>query len=72
MTAHSVTHAATFRDAEANPNRVWHNLTPEQADGLSCAVCGVSYLLVAVPHRPIGFSETGSQVFACTWLGGDQ
>jgi len=29
--------------------------------------CGVNYLLVAVPHRPVGRSHTGSQVFACSW-----
>lgn len=41
-------------------------LTPAQADGLSCVVCGADYLTVAVPHRPVGRSATGSQVFACT------
>jgi hypothetical protein len=41
-------------------------LTPAQADGLSCVVCGADYLTVRVPHRPVGRSATGSQVFACT------
>jgi hypothetical protein len=42
-------------------------LTPAQADGLACVRCGVDYLTVAVPHRPVGRSGTGSQVFACSW-----
>jgi len=42
-------------------------LTPAQADGLACVRCGVDYLTVAVPHRPVGRSATGSQVFACSW-----
>jgi hypothetical protein len=42
-------------------------LTPRQSAGLACVVCSVDYLLVAVPHRPIGRSGTGSQVFACSW-----
>lgn len=40
-------------------------LTPVQADGLACVVCGADYLRVRVPHVPIGRSTTGSQVFAC-------
>jgi hypothetical protein len=36
-----------------------------QADGLACVVCGVDYLRVRVPHVPLGWSVTGSQVFAC-------
>lgn len=70
MTAHLVTHAEVIR--ESAPDRVWHSLTPAQADGLSCVHCGVSYLLVSVPHRPVGRSETGSQVFSCTWIEHDQ
>jgi hypothetical protein len=41
-------------------------LTPAQADGLACVVCGADYLTVRVPHRPVGRSVTGSQVFACS------
>ena len=40
-------------------------LTPVQADGLACTVCGADYLRVRVPHVPVGRSVTGSQVFAC-------
>ncbi|NIJ10955.1 hypothetical protein FHU38_001299 [Saccharomonospora amisosensis] len=40
-------------------------LTAVQADGLACVVCGADYLRVRVPHVPVGWSETGSQVFAC-------
>jgi hypothetical protein len=40
-------------------------LTPVQADGLACVVCGADYLHVRVPHVPVGRSRTGSQVFAC-------
>ena len=41
-------------------------LTPEQADGLACALCGLDYLAVNMPHRPVGYSETGSQIFVCS------
>jgi hypothetical protein len=41
-------------------------LTPAQADGLACVVCGADYLTAKVAHRPVGRSHTGSQVFACT------
>ncbi|WP_273943746.1 hypothetical protein [Kutzneria chonburiensis] len=44
-----------------------NQLTPAQTDGLSCVVCGTDYLTVAVPHRPVGRSATGAQVFACSW-----
>jgi hypothetical protein len=40
-------------------------LTPVQADGLACTVCGADYLRVRVPRVPVGRSVTGSQVFAC-------
>ena len=39
-------------------------LTPAQADGLACVVCGVDYLEHNTPRRPVG-SQSGSQVFAC-------
>jgi excisionase family DNA binding protein len=41
-------------------------LTPAQADGLACVVCDVDYLQVSTPRRPVGRSQSGSQVFACT------
>ncbi|MGH4020949.1 MAG: helix-turn-helix domain-containing protein [Pseudonocardiaceae bacterium] len=41
-------------------------LTSAQADGLACIVCGADYLERNTPHRPVGHSHTGSQVFACT------
>jgi len=40
-------------------------LTPLQADGLACVVCGANYLRIRVPHIPVGRSLTGSQIFAC-------
>lgn len=40
-------------------------LTPPQADGLACVVCGADYPRVRVPHAPMGRSVTASQVFAC-------
>jgi len=40
-------------------------LTPAQADGLACVVCGVDYLEHNTPRRPVGRSHTDSQVFAC-------
>lgn len=42
------------------------DLTPDQADGLACVVCGVSYLTSRARHVPVGYSHTGSQVFACS------
>lgn len=41
-------------------------LTPQQADGLACVLCGTACLDNPVPHRPIGRSTSGSQVFACS------
>ncbi|MGH3659979.1 MAG: helix-turn-helix domain-containing protein, partial [Micromonosporaceae bacterium] len=41
-------------------------LSPAQADGLACVVCGADFLTVAVARRPVGRSGTGSQVFACS------
>jgi hypothetical protein len=40
-------------------------LTALQADGLACITCGTNYLTVAGRHVPVGWSVTGSQVFAC-------
>jgi hypothetical protein len=40
-------------------------LSPSQADGLACVVCGADFLRVLVAHVPVGRSVTGSQVFAC-------
>lgn len=48
-----------------NAERIIAGLTVSQADGVACVVCGVDYLRVRVPHRPVGRSATGSQVFAC-------
>ena len=41
------------------------SLTALQADGLACVVWGADYLRVHIPHVPVGWSITGSQVFAC-------
>ena len=40
-------------------------LSPAQADGLACVVCAVDYLEHNTPRRPVGWSQSGSQVFAC-------
>lgn len=45
--------------------RIFTDLSPEQADGRSCVWCGTDYLTVDVPHVPVGFSDAGGQVFAC-------
>ncbi len=45
--------------------RRWQELSPAQADGLACVVCGADYLTVRAAHRPVGHSQSGSQVFAC-------
>lgn len=45
---------------------MWIGLMPLQADGLACVICRVRYLRNRNPHRPVGRSATGSQVFACT------
>lgn len=41
-------------------------LTAAQADGLACVECGCDFLRVRVPHVPVGRSQTGSQIFACS------
>jgi hypothetical protein len=48
-----------------NGEEIVTELTPSQADGLACVVCGADYLRVRVRHVPVGRSVTGSQVFAC-------
>ncbi|MGQ0773500.1 MAG: hypothetical protein ACT4NY_03630 [Pseudonocardiales bacterium] len=48
-----------------NAEKVITGLSPLQADGLACVVCGADFLRVRVPHVPVGRSVTGSQVFAC-------
>ena len=57
----------TYVEGDADPaaEDVDEALTPAQADGLACVVCGVDFLTATVAHRPVGRSETGSQVFAC-------
>jgi len=40
-------------------------LSPAQADGLACVVCAADYLEHNTPRRPVGWSQSGSQVFAC-------
>lgn len=46
-------------------NRVIVNLTSSQGAGFNCVVCDISYVRSPVPHRPVGRSMAGSQVFAC-------
>jgi hypothetical protein len=48
-----------------NAEEIVTELTPSQADGLACVVCGADYLRVRVAHVPVGRSVTGSQVFVC-------
>jgi hypothetical protein len=43
-----------------------NQLNPAQSDGLACVSCAVSYLTVRIPHRPVGRSHTGSQIFVCS------
>jgi hypothetical protein len=50
---------------EAN-EKIVTGLTPLQADGLACVVCGTACLDNPVPHYPVGRSTSGSQVFACS------
>jgi len=46
-------------------SHTWPDLTPIQADGVACVVCGCDYLTTRVTSRPVGRSALGSQVFAC-------
>jgi excisionase family DNA binding protein len=55
--------AATRTESPADDDE--DRLTPAQADGLACVVCGVDYLEHNTPRRPVGWSQSGSQVFAC-------
>jgi len=48
-----------------NPNSRITGLNRLQADGLACVVCAVNYLQAHTLHVPAGWSDTGSQVFAC-------
>jgi hypothetical protein len=48
-----------------NRDTIFTVLSPSQADGLACVVCGADFLRVLVAHVPMGRSLTGSQVFAC-------
>ena len=57
-------HPATPPDAQVRVNLA--HLSPAQADGLACVVCGADYLTVKVPHLPVGRSRTGSQIFVCS------
>jgi excisionase family DNA binding protein len=41
-------------------------LTPRQAGGFACVVCGAEFLSTGVSRRPVGRSVGGSPVFACT------
>jgi len=47
-------------------NDVFTGLSDTQADGMACVVCGTSFTAYpAPPQVPVGYSDTGSQVFAC-------
>jgi hypothetical protein len=48
-----------------NAEEIITGLSPLQADGLACVVCGNNYLRVRTPSVPVGRSHTGSQVFVC-------
>lgn len=44
---------------------LYRDLNEAQADGLACIVCGEDYTIFLGNTVPVGFSTTGSQVFAC-------
>jgi hypothetical protein len=44
----------------------WTGLSPVQADGQACVICGRSVHTTGSVHVPIGHSVTGSQVYTCT------
>jgi hypothetical protein len=45
--------------------RMWSGLSPAQADGLACVICGRGFRGSGWAWLPVGHSPTGSQVFAC-------
>src|SRR3981081_3866371 len=48
------------------PERAWGGgLSPAQADGQACVVCGRTFRVRGSVAVPVGRSSTGSQVFAC-------
>ncbi len=48
------------------PERIWRGgLSPAQADGQACVVCGRNFRVRGSVAVPVGRSSTGSQVFAC-------
>lgn len=49
-----------------DPNRVWPHLNAAQADGLACVMCATPTSDRQAGSMPVGRSDTGSQVFACS------
>lgn len=48
------------------PQPVFDALTPQQAAGNACVVCSAPYDIPPyIPAVPVGFAESGGQVFAC-------
>lgn len=45
---------------------VWSELSPAQAEGLACVICGGNFLREGLMCVPVGCCNTGSQVFACS------
>ncbi|MDT7705289.1 MAG: hypothetical protein QOG20_896 [Pseudonocardiales bacterium] len=47
--------------------RVFTHLTAAQAEGVACVMCGRHYGLLDVTlYDPVGQSEAGSRVYACS------
>ncbi|MFM9615214.1 hypothetical protein [Streptomyces niveiscabiei] len=47
-------------------DRYFWNLTPRQADGLSCVLCGADYLMARIPSVVVGkVPDTEAPVYAC-------
>ena len=45
--------------------RIWTGLGPAQTDGQACVICARSLRIRGLVAVPVGWSHTGSQVFAC-------
>lgn len=43
---------------------VVHGLSPDQTDGIACAVCALPFR-VGDRSTPVGYAPDGAQVFAC-------
>ena len=52
-------------DTPPDLTALYRDLNEKQADGLACIVCNADFTTSTASSVPVGYSLTGSQVFAC-------